>query len=513
MGMRTKREPIERLIEGRDPSESARPAPTSRAVPSFARSASVQQILALQRTAGNHAVARVLARAGVHTPLAVEEEPEPAGTEAPRPRLEVTPTWSVSILELGALGPRDRAGELGEGALLFVGDTVSIRAKFEGLSDGEREALEPTIVDAGAVGPARGGWETDDTFAWQVDLLTVGPQTLAFETAGGDFEVVLVAALDAAGLKERLDLAPTLLDEKFGAALTAIEQAQKAWTVARDRQATLLEEVGAREQLKEDLLLTVFLATLAGGAGGVLAGLLKSVDLKALGGEVKTLQNVMESGITDTAKDGLKGVIRALPKAGGLGGSMPELAGDSTAPPETATPPGKGERAAQLEDPANFLGKLLGQVGSEQTVLAREIKRLQAAAFNVWVTGSTELFTEDPLAGLEHDTVLDAFTNELNTNPMVYLDQLWGAWLANYAYQLVPLSSPHTPVWLSLESNITPKLHPVLESEAEACGTTLDAWLAKYASELKARLEEEQRKRTESGEFVEPPEGLPPERP
>ena len=190
---------------------------------------------------------------------------------------------------------------------------------------------------------------------------------------------------------------------------------------------------------------------------------------------------------------------------------MPETAGDSTAPPETTAPAGKGERAAQLEDPANFLGKLLGQLGTEQSVFANEVQRLQLAAYNAMITGSVEIFTEDPLASLEHDTVLDAFTNELCTDKLVYLDHLWGAWLANYAYQLVPLSSPHTPVWLSLESNITPKLHPALEAEAEECNTTLDAWLVKYASELKARLEEEQRKRTEAGEFEEPPEGLPPE--
>ena len=421
------------------------------------------------------------------------------------------PTWSVSILKLGLLGPRGRTGDVGEGTLLFAGDTVSIQARFDGLDPAERDALEPTILDPGAVGAARGGWQSDDTFAWEITLQSIGPQTLAFETAAGNFELVIVSALDAFGLKERLDMAPTMLIKKFGKALTAIDAAQKAWTAARERQTTLLNDVGVREKLQHDLLQGIFFATLAGGAGGVLAGLLKSVDLKSLGNGDAILANVMESAITDTGKDGLKSLVRVTPRVGGLAGSMPETAGDSTAPPATTAPPGKGERAAQLEDPANFLGKLLGQLGSEQAVFADEVLRVQMAANNAMISGSVEIFTEDPLASLEHDTVLDAFTNELCTDPIVYLDQLWGAWLANYAYQLVPLSSPHTKVWLSLESNITPKLHPVLEAEAEACGTTLDAWLAKYASELKARLEEEQRKRTEAGEVVEPPEGLPPE--
>ena len=114
----------------------------------------------------------------------------------------------MSILKLSTLGPRDRQGDVGEGELLFAGDTVSIQVRFEGVDPAERDLLEPTILDPGAVGTARGGWQSEDTFAWEVTLLGIGPQTLAFETAAGNFEVVIVTALDAFGLKERLEWRP-----------------------------------------------------------------------------------------------------------------------------------------------------------------------------------------------------------------------------------------------------------------------------------------------------------------
>ena len=46
----------------------------------------------------------------------------------------------------------------------------------------------------------------------------------------------------------------------------------------------------------------------------MLAGLLKGVDLKSLGNGNATLANVMEGAITDTGKDGLKSLVRVIPR-------------------------------------------------------------------------------------------------------------------------------------------------------------------------------------------------------
>ena len=335
----------------------------------------------------------------------------------------------------------------------------------------------------------RAGVGRPTTFAWQVDLLAVGPQTLAFETATGKLEVVFVAALDAAGLKERLDVVPTLVDEKFGAALAAIEQAQGAWTVARERQGDPPQgSRGAREAQ-------------GGSAPDRLprdAGRCRRRARRPAQGHRP--QGAGRRGEDPAERHGVRHHRHGKGRAQGRdpraaegwrpGRQHARLARGLDRARRDGDPSGQGQGSRASWSPANFLGKLLGQLGMEQLVLAREIKRLQAAAFNVWVTGSTELFTEDPLTtSSAHDApVLNAFTNELNTKPMVYLDQLWGAyWLANYAYQLVPLSSPHTPVWLSLRvRNLTPpRLHPVLEER----GQGVRHYARRLAGEIRERAQ------------------------
>jgi hypothetical protein len=433
---------------------------------------------ALQRSAGNRSIAAVLAR-----------EPAQAADTG-------SPTWEVGLVP-GGRAP-DRPRELGDGGTVFRGDTITFRARFPGLDADAQEFTQVELTDGAAAGQVDGGWEDDDSYAIRVVMSNVGSHELVVDAASqgrsiGFQRLQLTAVMDVADWDSRLDAAATLAVAEFGDALAAATAAAQAWELAYARHEQVLSDALAKQRLVADLALDALLVVVAGGAGGALAGFLKhTAGIKGLNDQRTRVADMISTAITDAAKDGLKYAVRTMPKLGGVAGSTPAVPGDGKAPAGgSEVPLPEGDYVGQ------FLARLVGQLGQELGMITREIGRMQLAASDAMAVGSEAVFADDPAEIFTGDTSLDLLTRGLPSESPVYLEALWGTWLANYAYELTVVYQHSDMPFIGgdarvvLKSNLGWPLHGYLEEEAKSCGATLDAWLERYAAPLKAQLEAE----------------------
>jgi hypothetical protein len=450
-------------------------------------------VLALQRSAGNAAVARLLA-GGEPSRAApgrarVQREPAPA----PSAPASDSIAWNVTVAPGGLA--EDRARKTDRPLEIFRGDTVTIRATVSG-PETAQDLLEFSRLnedDLGKLAARSEGWESENVYAWSFTPEWAGTYRLGLFGSAHEFhesyEPTVTVLMDVEDLALGIGEAILKSNERFAAAEETVHAAALAWKLASERQQAVLDAAKANEKLTEELLMGLFFAVLGGAAGGAVGGLLKNAQtIKDLGKEGLMAADAAAGALTDAAKDTAKYVVRTARKLD-PGGSVPDTTGDSTAAP-TAPAPAANRNAAGGNDPYTFLVKLELQLAEERKMIARELGQLVHDARNARAIDGAEDFPEDPIPMIEQDQSLQTITNDLETDHRVYLQGLWTTWLGEYAFD-ISVARVRDVAVIYVGSNIGSALDTGLRADAETCGTTLEAWLAKHAAPLKARLEEE----------------------
>ncbi len=443
-----------------------------------------EHVLALQRTAGNAAVARLLRG----TLMRTESAP-------PNPAVTAEPAWSLSLDPGGLFPGRPREVIDGTVPTIHRGDTLVIRATFSGLTPDDTVLPGVEAHGGGTVEVPAGEWESADTFVWRVEFMSPGEHGLVFlssaqEQTTGRFEIHPVVSADIEDFTLRASRATDLVIEKFANALGAIGAATAAWTLAHTRHTGVLGKAEAADRLTDELMLSVIFAVMGGATGGALGGFLKTVSTMQELAKMGTAGEILVGAITDAGKDGVKSITRI--SADMASGALVD------GKPINPEPVPKGDA------PTVFFGKLHAQLGLESAALVARLGQLKDAVADARARGAlSDEIEEDPVAFIENDTTLEMITEGLKTNEIDYRAELWLSWLGEFALKIEPAPplhidrEPHgdeqVPQW-KVGDNISSNLHAALEVEATECGTTLDEWLAARAPALRARLEAEVRR-------------------
>ena len=467
------------------------PAPVSLSRLATADVASRARVLsALQGSAGNRAVAAAIQR----EPAPEPDRPDPAAV------LAEALSWSVAVRPGGAAPKRVRRTQ--DPLEVFRGDEVTIRATIAGLEEIDQASIEMSELPVDVIGELashREGWEGPDTYAWTFTPIQPGPCQLHLKAsahgASRDWIADLKIFMDFEDLIAGVVEAGEIVDARFAAAEVTVGDAALAWKGAYDRQKAVLDAASAQQALAEEMLIGVLFACAAGGVGGAVGGFMKNTKMVAELGEVRKLvpddgdaADVAAGFVTDAAKDTAKYVVRTIRRFN-AGGSAPVTPGDSVDAPASPGPQDRGIDAPGGDDPYTFLVKLGKQLSGERSLVATELARIIGMARDARVVSGIEEFEEDPLLIANGDNTFDLLAG-IETEQTAYLARLWTTWLSNYAYEIKVLRMRETAAVI-VGSNLTGALDTGIRADAEACGTTFEAWLTEHAEPLKARLEAE----------------------
>jgi hypothetical protein len=501
------------------------------------------RVRALQRSAGNAAVRRLLTKG------------QPART---RPRASIT--VSVRPGGLARWMPR-------RPTRLLKGDVLVVRARVEGVVD-PSESVTPLInFIRGGLKVVKEGWR-GGTYEWRIRAESVGefpldislwhPRTGGSKDSTGDGMSVGRDQRLTFGRGSRLDfgnerdfgrveplsfgparrftfvrdggsisrvfkvfareitvlgdignqhvtMTRTMseLDDRFDVAGRELDTTAMAFTTAFRRYDEELKAVEAGVRHDSDMAWGILFAGLGGFVGGAVGGLVKPQVEKLLakagltGESTDTLRgkvaNALREGLTDAAKDPSKFGVRVT------GRSYPGVTGDSIAPPGSHRHP--PPRPKHLEDPLLFYIGLQTALKDEKRairneVLTKKLDQLDAEA----ARNSRALFTEDPVAMVS--TAIDQAYPEVrrmrtwtkgdwdryyDMQSGYFYEQLWGAWVkANYYKIRVVSRATQVPKLggapYRYEVDTPPwRMDRQLRRVAEACGyPDLHAFLAKY---------------------------------
>lgn len=445
-------------------------------------------VLAFQSSVGNLALSRLMSAGAVPV-----QRKGPKGT-ADKPVTSATPgqivSWGVQIKK-GAEGADQQRPMTATGNKVFKGDTALVTIEFAGdVQNGGHGGIAIQEVGSGIVSAA--SWKTPRIHQLTVTFTKVGRATFNMN-AGAPAEVhqeSFDVVADLADFQAACSQAIATVGARYDAAIGTLNKASVAYNTAYKKQESALKDVDAEEKLVGDLLWGAVFAAGGGLAGGMVGGRLKDVFTAARKGGAD-IGSVGEGGLTDTAKDLTKFLVRSSDKikglaTGGQQGSGPSTKGDSTSDPSAH----KSDKKPSEADPFEFLtehaANLLTEKASLQAALAKVIGEARAARD----ANSKADFDQDPLAVVEAGTDLVTIANELSTNYKEHLAALWASWLENFGYVVGNrYDNEYDQDIYFAKYNVGRKLKKKVMAAAAECGQDGEEWLRKYTpkAEEKAR--------------------------
>jgi hypothetical protein len=390
------------------------------------------QLLALQQTAGNAAVSRMLrARGHAQTPSIQRDEappPAPDGGNAPAGGQTdaVGPAaWSELLVRrkrpITNIPNAARSSE-GDALEIFEGDTVTFKVTLPGLTEATHAdyrafaTLRGATTGAGESTPDMSnmpdstftgtGYEWDFVFDrmghYDVSVWVDGPQGRHDEqdrtvTVYGDIqdmEEALSATDDA--------LQAVVLDADAG-----LSEATEAFKSAYEEQKKELDKEAKDRQMEDDLLYNALFAGLGGIGGGVIGKLGEYVKSGLAGGLA-----------IDCAKDVEKSVIKS---ASAMGHSMV----------------GEVQLTPASPDPLNFLLKHGSAAKSEASKLFKMVETAKDYAHALTNAQKPVEFDADPRSLLEQSKSLQFIRSPKSADKNAYTRSLWSEWLGKHGYVFV----------------------------------------------------------------------------
>jgi hypothetical protein len=432
-----------------------------------------EDLLALQRAAGNAAVGRLLgAQRGLH-----RAPPQHGGTAAPARPVDVTSLGAKIIPGgEGRTGGKPDVRPMGANTTkVFKGDTVTFTAGFDGAAADGGAGFSVGTNGDGAVQGA-GKWIGDRTYQWSVVFTKVGHKQVSVQGAGSTFTENFEVVADIVDFIAACVEAQSKVLERFAAASEKLGTIGVEYNKAFAQQEGDLKEVAESEKMVDDLIWGAFFAAVGGAAGGAVGGWIK----RTKDGLYKN-----DDFLIDTGKDLMKFTVRSVDKL--RGGSGPRTSGDSTAPGDPGDPgKGRGERKAAGKDPFEYVSGLSVTVGAEGRKAHGKLGELIHGAREARDANSKADFEDDPVAivggGVDLKEI-DAITADKKT----FLKQLWKAWLGRYAYKMEYGGGGGPP---AARDQVTKKVRKKIKKAADECGEDVDAWIAEFG--LPARLKAEQ---------------------
>ncbi len=403
----------------------------------------VGQVLALQRLAGNHAVASLLRRSTetrTHTtpspPVSVSVQRDPTVQRVPTP--PPVQSWSGKV-KVGGVA-KDRPRDLEAAAQkVYVGDQMTVSADFPALTTEQKLTIKMTEQVEGTCTYSGPTW-VGNRATWVLDFPKVGALTMKFKVSGdlGDGLSVILGehneqfrvVTDIIDFILSVQAAHSVLDGKFSSATAHLNSAVGAFKKAQEDQQGVLNSVGKTDKLAYDLMWGAFWAAAGGFAGGAVGSVLK----KSLEG-LKDLKGPVADGFTDAGKDFVKFSVRSLDKMRG-GTGKPSTSGDSTAPGNPAAKaPGAAEKAAG-DEPLDFLTATAASISGDRVKVQAQLGQMIEAARAARAADSKADFDEDPSAVVDKPSQVDAIADGLTGGVSDYGKSLWQTWLSQYGYDV-----------------------------------------------------------------------------
>ena len=445
-----------RPVPDRQAEREAPPLPAEPARPSPAAPRSVQMLLALQRSAGNHAVSGLVARQ--HT----------AEKAAPR-----VAHWTMRVVE-GGEGAGIKRGLDPPRNKLFKGDKAIVAVQFvKPVAEGEVQLIASAFGKGAAI--TGGRWADRRTREWELTFSHVGDKEARFEVGGDEdvYEEKFTIVADLHDFTLGCVQAQSRVSKRFAAASRHVNLAASAFRKAHAEQDTDLKDVEAEERMWGDLVWGALFAAAGGFVGGGVGGWLKTVKEGAFKND---------DWLIDTAKDTAKFAVRSIDRV--QRGGRPATAGDSTAPGHADVGRARGERRASGKDPLDFLTDLSADIAAEGEALHARLEELIGSARQARDANSKADFEEDPLDVVSRGYQLEQLVAGLHLEKKLYLKQLWKTWLENYAWKAEVTT-------LSAEPNVNRKLRKKIAKAAADCGESADAWISEFGRKAKVKAEAE----------------------
>jgi hypothetical protein len=366
---------------------------------------------------------------------------------------------------------------------LFKGDTVLLTIDFAGdVEQGGHGGISIQESGDGIVSGAK--WKTASVYELSVTFTKVGSKSIDMtagspaETRKETFDVVADLADFQAACSEAL----AAVGSRYDAAIGTLNLAAVAYNTAYKKQEAALKDADAEEKLVEDLLWGAIFAAAGGFAGGAVGGKLKDAFAKARKGGAD-ISSGAEGGLTDTAKDLTKFLVRSSDKikgaiSGGIkGGGGPSTKGDSTADPTAH----KSDKKPADDDPFTFLTAHAGNLLKEKAKLQDNLRKVISDARTARDANAKADFDGDPLQIVEAGTDLVAIANDMSTDYKHYLASLWRSWLENFGYVVGNrYDNEYGEDIYYPKYNVGRKLKKKVMSAAAECDQDGEVWLRTY---------------------------------
>jgi hypothetical protein len=368
--------------------------------------------------------------------------PQPGGAAAqPASRtFTFNPAFAITPGGLAPGGTRNQTQ-------VFRGDTLKFRAECENFTSQTPSQVQPTFDGrvVGIAGAPQVAWN-GNAIEWTVVVGNMGtparpgdpPQPVdahakvhiaAPAPDTGDFEHTwsFKVVADLQWLSDRCDIAA----QRGSAAYHQFEQSLHAaygpYKAAYLAHKQALQNHERREQMIADIILNVFLAGVAGAAGGAVSQWLKG-----------TSRELSVAAGSTAVGDITKYVVR-LGISTAAAGSGPAHGAGSPSPADDPTSGGGSASGGVGFDPDLWLASRDAAINGEAASLATATANLKTALSEAWAAGRTERMDQDPLDILQ--PYVDAMSAPLPVRAQQqYAHDLWQHWLVQFAYRVNHIS-------------------------------------------------------------------------
>lgn len=434
----------------------------------------VGNILALQRSAGNAAVSRLL-----QAPLGVHRGPPGPAPAAPAPTDK-----KVDIASFGfKITPGGQARSEGKPDVrpiepdktkVFKGDTVTFTIGFDGPASDHRAGYA-TVTSGDGIQAQEGTWISESRFQWSVVFSKVGTKKVEVQGSGTTFTENFTVVADVVDFIAACVEAQAKVLERFAGAAEKLGKIGVEYNKAFAQQEADLKDVAEGEKMVEDLIWGAFFAAAGGAAGGAVGGWIKKAKDGAF---------AKDDWLIDTGKDLAKFAVRSGDK---LRGSSPTTSGDSTAPSTADPGKARGDRKAAGKDPFEFVSGLSSDVGAEGRKAHGKLAELISGARTARDANSKADFDQDPVGVVTGGVDLTEIDG-LTADKKAFLKQLWRSWLGRYAWKMQYGGGGGPP---SARDQVTDKIRKKIKKAADECGENVDTWIAEFGLPAKLKAEAE----------------------
>jgi hypothetical protein len=390
-------------------------------------------VLALQRSAGNAAVGRLLRQ-------------QRSGQEPTKPRRDPAPqkprTTIRTEVEPGGLLPSQPRTPY----RVLNGDLMVIKARVAG--DGNMTAVAPVIeLDLEGLS-VESTVRQPNSVVWKVRAIARGRYRLSIITERGVNQRTIEVVGDADDELTAILDAQAIITRRYGGARTRVWQASRAFKKAYDEHESQLRKAAAGESLDKDLLFMVVVFALglfplgaSAAVGRLVVG--EAAASTPIGSTLISTAGLFVGGaIADVLAlvfygNPLSGTAEA-PTGEGItepGRGINEFASRMLARPARKT--AGGSRSPILADPVDFLLKLELALLKEDDRLQKDLGAVTDSLIGRAARSSRALFDTDPVARASRpDVVLDRFALQLETDWKAYYEALWAAWVNRFYYRV-----------------------------------------------------------------------------